>query len=60
MTENQLSAFREKLLVHRARVLDPAAQQAEADPNSWAWLHMVADIQLALMALEAATGKPAP
>ena len=53
-------ALREKLLAHRARLLDHAAQQAEADPNSWDWLNMLGDAQSALMALEEATGKTTP
>ncbi len=52
MTEGQAIALRERLLAHRARLLDHAAQQAEADPYSWGWLHMVADVQAALQALE--------
>ncbi len=58
MTEDREISLREKLLAHRARLLDFAAQQAEADPHSWGWLHMVADIQLALMALDETTGDP--
>ena len=57
MTENQALMLREKLLAHRARLLDHAAQQAEADPNSWGWLRMIGDVQLALAALEETTGR---
>ena len=52
MTKDQEAALREKLLAHRARLLDHAVQQAEVDPNSWGWLRMLADTQLALNALE--------
>ena len=58
MTKDQATALREKLLAHRARMLDHAVQQVEADPNSWSWLRMVADVQSALTAVEEATGKP--
>ena len=59
MTENQLMALRAQLLDHRARLLDHAVQQAGADPHSWGWLRMLGDVQLALHALEEATGRPA-
>jgi len=55
MTEGQAIALREKLLARRVRLLDFAAQQAEADPNSLGWLRMVADVQSALQAVEEAT-----
>ncbi len=55
MIEGQAIALREKLLAHRARLLDHAVRQAEADPHSWGWLSMVADVQAALTALEEAT-----
>ncbi len=60
MTEGQAIALREKLLARRVRLLDFAAQQAEADPNSWGWLRMVADVQAAITALGETTGKPTP
>ncbi len=60
MNENQLTALREKLLSHRARLLDHAAQQSDADPNSWGWLRMLGDVQSAITALEAAMGEPSP
>ena len=55
MTEEQALALRERLLAHRDRLLDRAAQQAEADNLSLDWLHMVADVQAALTAVEEAT-----
>ena len=55
MTEDQETALREKLLSHRARLLDHAVQQVEADPHSWGWLRMLADVQAALAALEEET-----
>jgi len=55
MTKNQATSLREKLRAHRARLLDFAAQQAEADPHSWGWLHMLGDVQLALQAVEEET-----
>ena len=60
MTEDQATALRGQLLAHRARLLDHAIQQSDADPNSWGWLRMMADVQGALTALEEATGKPTP
>ncbi len=60
ITAAEAEALRDKLLTHRARLLDHAAQQVDADPNSLGWLRMVADVQLALHALEEATGRPAP
>ena len=38
MTENQAKALREKLLAHRARLLDLAVRQVETDPTSLGWL----------------------
>ena len=58
MAENQATSLREKLLAHRDRLLDHAAQQAEADPHSLSWLRMLGDVQSALTALEEALGKP--
>ena len=60
MTKDQLTALRAELLTLRARLLDHAAQQADVDPHSWGWLHMVADVQLALQALDEAPGRPSP
>jgi hypothetical protein len=60
MTEDQATALRAQLLARRARLLDYAVQQADADPNSWGWLHMVADVQLALQALDEALRRPSP
>ena len=60
MTENQLTALRENLIAHRTRLLDHAVQQADVDPNSWGWLNMLGNVQLALAALEETTGKPTP
>ncbi len=60
MTENQATALRDKLLAHRARLLDFAAQQVDADPNSLGWLRMHGDVQAALTAVEEATGEPTP
>ena len=60
MTETQATSLREKLLAHRARLLDHAVQQSDADPHSWGWLRMLGDVQAALTALEAATGETAP
>ena len=60
MTEDQLTAIRAELLTLRARLLDHAAQQAKANPHSWGWLHMVADVQLALQALDEVPGRPSP
>ncbi len=57
ITAAEAEALRDKLLTHRARLLDHAAQQADAGPLSLGWLHMVADVQAALTALEEATGK---
>ena len=55
MTKDQATALREKLLAHRARLLNFAAQQIDADPNSWSWLRMVADVQAAITAIEEET-----
>jgi hypothetical protein len=55
MTENEATVLREKLLAHRARLLDHAVQQADVDPHSWGWLHMLGDVQLALQAVEEET-----
>ena len=60
MTKNQATLLREKLLAHRARLLEHAFQQVDADPLSWGWLHMVADVQAALQALDEAPGHPSP
>ena len=60
MTEDQTTALREKLLAHRARLLEHAVQQADVDPHSWGWPRMVANVQLALQAPEEATGRAAP
>ena len=60
MTEKQATSLREKLLAHRARLLEHAAQQVDVDPLSLGWLRMVADVQAALAAIEAATEQPAP
>ena len=57
MTKDQATALRAQLLAHRARLLDHAVQQLDVDPNSWAWLRMLGDLQAALMALEGATGE---
>ena len=54
MTKNQAMALRVKLLALRTRLLDHAVRQVEGEP-SWDWLSMVADVQLALHALEAAS-----
>ncbi len=48
-------ALRERLLAHRAWLLDFAAQQSEADPHSWGWLSMLGDVQAALKAVEEET-----
>ena len=60
MTKDQAKALREKLLARRARLLDFAVQQANVDPASWDWLHMVADVQGAITAIDETTGKLAP
>ena len=60
MTENGAIVLREKLLAHRARLLSFAAQQIEADPHSLDWLHMLGDVQCAIMALDETTGEPTP
>ena len=60
MTEDQATALRKRLLAHRARLLDHAVQQVDADPNSWSWLRMVADVQAVITALGEMTGDPAP
>ena len=52
MTEDQATALRAQLLARQARLLDYAVQQADADPNSWGWLRMLADVQAALKAIE--------
>ena len=54
MTETQATSLREKLLAHRTRLFDHATQQAEADPHSWGWLRMLADVQTALTAIDEA------
>ncbi len=54
MTEEQALALRERLLAHRDRLLEHAVQQAEADNLSLDWLHMGADVQTALTAVEEA------
>ena len=58
MTEDQAILLREKLIDHRARLLEFAVQKVDADPNSWGWLRMVGDVQAALDALEATTENP--
>ena len=55
MTENEATVLREKLLAHRARLLDHADQQVNADPHTRGWLRMLGDVQLALTALEEET-----
>ena len=60
MTEDREKALRERLLAHRARLLEHAAQQADVDSHSWGWLRMLGDVQAALMAIEEATGEPTP
>ena len=55
MTENQAMALRAILLAHRARLLDHAVQQLDADPHSWGWLRMLDDVQAALVAVEEET-----
>ena len=60
MTEGQADSLREKLLAHRARLLEHAAQQAEADPHSFGWITMLGSVQLALQALDEATEIPTP
>ncbi len=47
MTEDQATSLREKLLAHRARLLDHAVQQVDADPPEWGWIRMLGDVQLA-------------
>ncbi len=53
-------ALRENLLARRSRLLDFAAQQSDADPNSWGWLRMLGDVQSAITALDETTGEPTP
>ena len=60
MTEDQPIALREKLLAHRARLLDFAVQQTEADPHSLGWIRMLGDVQLALQAIDETAGRPIP
>ena len=60
MTEDQAQVLRAQLLAHRARLLDHAVRQIEADPPSWDWLSMLGNVQAALTAVDEATGKPAP
>ncbi len=60
MTKDQATALREKLLARRARLLDHAAQQINADPNSWGWLRMLGDVQSVITALDETTGEPTP
>ena len=60
MTKDQLTALRAELLTLRARLLDHAAQQVETAPHSWGCLHMLGDVQLAIMALDETTGEPTP
>ena len=55
MTEDQTMMLRKRLLAHRSRLLDHAAQQVAADPPSWDWLNMLGDVQAALAALEEET-----
>ncbi len=55
MTENQATTLRAQLLARRCRLLDFAVQQANVDPASWDWLHMVADVQSAITAIEEET-----
>ena len=52
MTEYQAVTLREKLLDHRARLLNFAARQVEVDPNSFGWITMLAHVHLALAALD--------
>ena len=52
MTENATTVLRDKLLTHRALLLDHAAQQADVDPLSWSWLRMLGDAQAALAAVD--------
>ncbi len=60
MIEGQAIALREKLLARRIRLLDFAAQQSDADPNSWGWLRMLGDVQSAITALDETTGETTP
>ncbi len=60
MTKDQAASLREKLLARRARLLDHAVRQVEATAPSWDWLHMVADVQTALTAVEEETEEPTP
>ena len=55
MTENEATTLRDKLLAHRARLLDHADQQVDADPHTRGWLRMLGDVRLALTALEEET-----
>ncbi len=55
MTKDQATALRARLLAHRDRLLDHAAQQINADPNSWGWLRMLADVPAAITAVEEET-----
>ena len=57
MTEDQATALRKRLLARRARLLEFAVQQVEADLPSWDWLRMVADAQLAIQALDEENGR---
>ncbi len=60
MTKDQATSLREKLLALRTRLLDHAAQEVDVNSYALGWLRMVADVQLALHALEEATGRPTP
>ena len=55
MTKNQATSLREKLMDHRARLLDFAVQKLDADPHSWGWLSMLGDVQATLKAVEEET-----
>ena len=57
MTEDRATALREKLLAHRDRLLEHAAQQVDAAPNSWGWFSMLGDVQAALAALDDENGR---
>ena len=52
MTEDQAASLREKLLAHRAQLLDHAAQQVDVDPHSFGWITMLGSVQNALNAID--------
>ena len=55
ITHAEAQVLRAHLLAHRTQLLHHAVRQVEAVLPSWDWLHMLGDVQAALMAVEEET-----